>query len=98
MALQPGTTLGPYEILSLIGAGGMGEVYLAREQGLGRRVALKVLPPEFTHDAHRIARFEQEPTTAGWSTAGVDRWLPRWAPARPGSCTRPRRAGCRSRT
>ena len=64
MALQPGATLGPYEILSLIGAGGMGEVYLAREQGLGRRVALKVLPPEFTHDAHRIARFEQEARSA----------------------------------
>ena len=64
MALQPGATLGPYEILSLIGAGGMGEVYLAREVGLGRRVALKVLPPEFTHDAHRIARFEQEARSA----------------------------------
>jgi eukaryotic-like serine/threonine-protein kinase len=64
MALQPGATLGPYEILSLIGAGGMGEVYLAREQGLGRRVALKVLPPKFTHDAHRIARFEQEARSA----------------------------------
>jgi serine/threonine protein kinase len=64
MALQPGATLGPYEILSLIGAGGMGEVYLAREQSLGRRVALKVLPPEFTHDAHRIARFEQEARSA----------------------------------
>jgi eukaryotic-like serine/threonine-protein kinase len=64
MALQPGATLGPYEILSLIGVGGMGEVYLARELSLGRRVALKVLPPEFGHDTHRIARFEQEARSA----------------------------------
>jgi Protein kinase domain len=64
MALQAGTTLGPYEILSLIGAGGMGEVYLARELSLGRRVALKVLPPEFTRDASRAARFEQEARNA----------------------------------
>jgi eukaryotic-like serine/threonine-protein kinase len=64
MALQPGATLGPYEILSLIGAGGMGEVYLAREISLGRNVALKVLPSEFTHDPHRVARFEQEARSA----------------------------------
>jgi serine/threonine protein kinase/TolB-like protein/tetratricopeptide (TPR) repeat protein len=64
MALQPGAILGPYEIVALLGAGGMGEVYLAREQSLGRRVALKVLPAEFTHDVHRIARFEQEARSA----------------------------------
>jgi serine/threonine protein kinase/Tol biopolymer transport system component len=64
MALQPGTNLGPYEILSLIGAGGMGEVYLAREIRLGRRVALKVLPAEFTADPQRIVRFEQEARSA----------------------------------
>ncbi len=64
MTLQPGAILGPYEIVSLLGAGGMGEVYLARELSLGRRVALKVLPQEFTHDAQRIARFEQEARSA----------------------------------
>ena len=64
MALQPGTSLGPYEIVSMIGAGGMGEVYLAREISLGRNVALKILPSEFTHDAQRIARFEQEARSA----------------------------------
>jgi eukaryotic-like serine/threonine-protein kinase len=64
MALKPGTTLGPYEIISLIGAGGMGEVYRAREISLGRNVALKLLPPEFTHDAQRVARFEQEARSA----------------------------------
>jgi Tol biopolymer transport system component/predicted Ser/Thr protein kinase len=64
MALEPGSTLGPYEVLALIGAGGMGEVYLAREISLGRNVALKVLPPEFTHDAQRVARFEQEARSA----------------------------------
>jgi Tol biopolymer transport system component len=64
MALQPGAILGSYEIVHILGAGGMGEVYLARELNLGRRVALKVLPPEFTHDASRIARFEQEARSA----------------------------------
>src|SRR4029453_5589187 len=64
MALAAGTTLGPYEILSLIGAGGMGEVYLAREIRLGRRVALKMLPAEFTPDPQRIVRFEQEARSA----------------------------------
>jgi eukaryotic-like serine/threonine-protein kinase len=60
MALQPGATLGPYEILSLIGAGGMGEVYRARDTKLGRDVAIKILPRHFTSDPDRLARFERE--------------------------------------
>ncbi|HKC88252.1 MAG TPA: serine/threonine-protein kinase, partial [Blastocatellia bacterium] len=55
-----GECLGPYRILSPIGAGGMGEVYLARDTKLGRRVALKLLPAQFTTDADRVRRFEQE--------------------------------------
>ena len=60
MALTSGTKLGPYEILSFIGAGGMGEIYKARDTRLGRDVALKVLPPSFAADADRLCRFEQE--------------------------------------
>ena len=60
MALSAGTRLGPYEILSALGAGGMGEVYRARDTKLDRDVALKVLPPAFTADADRVARFERE--------------------------------------
>jgi len=55
-----GDKLGPYEILSLLGAGGMGEVYRARDSRLGRDVALKVLPSAFAHDAERMARFRRE--------------------------------------
>jgi eukaryotic-like serine/threonine-protein kinase len=60
MALTPGTKLGPYEIQAPIGAGGMGEVYRARDTRLGRDVALKILPEIFTQDADRLRRFEQE--------------------------------------
>jgi eukaryotic-like serine/threonine-protein kinase len=60
MRLTPGAVLGPYEILDAIGAGGMGEVYRARDSRLGRDVALKVLPGEVTGDADRLARFERE--------------------------------------
>jgi Tol biopolymer transport system component len=60
VALSSGTRLGPYEILSALGAGGMGEVYRARDTKLNRDVALKVLPPAFTADADRVARFERE--------------------------------------
>jgi serine/threonine protein kinase len=60
VALALGTRLGPYEILSAIGAGGMGEVYRARDTKLNRDVALKILPAAFALDGDRIARFGRE--------------------------------------
>jgi serine/threonine-protein kinase len=60
LALNPGTRLGPYEITALLGVGGMGEVYRARDTKLNRDVALKVLPDAFTSDADRLARFRRE--------------------------------------
>ena len=65
MTLSPGSRLGPYEILSPLGAGGMGEVYRAKDPRLGRDVAIKVLPPSFSADADRLRRFEQEARAAG---------------------------------
>src|SRR5262245_28225407 len=63
MPLAPGTHLGPYEILAPLGAGGMGEVYRARDGKLGRDVAIKILPEAFAADAERIARFQREART-----------------------------------
>src|SRR5438105_194655 len=60
MPLTPATRLGPYEIISQLGAGGMGEVYRARDLRLGREIALKVLPPEMSSSPERLARFERE--------------------------------------
>ncbi len=62
--MDPGTKLGPYEITEQLGAGGMGEVYLAQDSRLGRKVAIKVLPAEFASDPERLARFEQEARAA----------------------------------
>src|SRR5688572_25228263 len=63
--LTPGTKLGRYEIRSQIGAGGMGEVYRARDTELGRDVAVKVLPTTFSTDTDRLHRFQQEACAAG---------------------------------
>jgi Tol biopolymer transport system component len=65
MAIAPGSRLGPYEILAPLGAGGMGEVYRAKDPRLGREVAIKVLPASFSADADRLRRFEQEARAAG---------------------------------
>jgi serine/threonine-protein kinase len=64
MTLVAGTRLGPYEVVSTLGAGGMGEVYRARDTRLGREVAVKVLPDEFARDPERLRRFEAEARSA----------------------------------
>src|SRR5713226_2320822 len=63
MALAPGTKLGPYDIVAPLGAGGMGEVYRARDTRLERTVAIKILPAQFSTDSVRKQRFEREAKT-----------------------------------
>ena len=65
MKITEGTKLGRYEVRSLIGVGGMGEVYRAFDPKIGREVAIKVLPADFSADKERVARFEQEAQAAG---------------------------------
>jgi eukaryotic-like serine/threonine-protein kinase len=65
MSLPAASRLGPYEIVAPLGAGGMGEVYRARDPRLGRDVAVKVLPASFSNDPDRLRRFEQEARAAG---------------------------------
>ena len=60
MALASGTRIGSYEVVAQIGAGGMGEVYRARDTRLKREVALKILPDSFANDPERLARFQRE--------------------------------------
>src|SRR4029077_21132121 len=64
MGLTPGSTFGPYQIRSLLGSGGMGEVYRASDPKLNRDVALKVLPADLVQDAGRLRRFELEARSA----------------------------------
>ncbi len=80
MPLQPGTTLGPYQIESPLGAGGMGEVYKARDTRLDRTVAIKVLPEHVAADPDLKQRFEREAGTraCGEHWLSPDRWLLRW--------------------
>src|SRR6266550_3228062 len=59
-----GETIGPYSVLSTLGVGGMGTVYLAQDQRLGRRIALKLLAAQYTNDKDRLRRFQQEARTA----------------------------------
>ncbi len=64
MAIAPGTHCDRYEVLSVLGIGGMGDVYLAHDTRLGRKVAFKTLPAQFTTEAERVRRFEQEARAA----------------------------------
>ena len=65
MPFPPGTAIGRYEVVGWIGAGGMGQVYRARDPRLGREVAIKLLPESFASDRSRLHRFEQEARAAG---------------------------------
>ena len=65
MSLSPGTRIGPYEVVGLLGEGGMGQVYRARDAKLNRDVALKVLPALLADDPDRLARFQREAQVLG---------------------------------
>src|SRR5262252_1385669 len=62
--LLAGQQIGPYKILSSLASGGMGEIYVAQDTRLGRKIALKLLPPDFAKDQHRVRRFAQEARAA----------------------------------
>lgn len=88
MALEPGTPLGSFEISRMLGVGGMGEVYLAKDTTLGRDVAIKVMAEDFAEDPARQARFAREakmpaalaPADSDWKTAvQALEWLGRGA-------------------
>jgi serine/threonine protein kinase len=72
MALAPGTRLGPYELVGALGAGGMGQVYRARDIRLDRSVAIKVLPEDLAGDPARRARFEREVAVLSWNRHAHD--------------------------
>ena len=80
-SILPGSRFGPYEVKGVLGSGGMGDVYLARDERLGRQVALKVLPTGLTSDPNRLRRFEQEARTSGLAGivdsggAAADEWV-----------------------
>ena len=65
MQFEPGARIGSYEILAPIGKGGMGEVFRARDEKIGREVAIKLLPVSFAENEERLSRFEQEARSAG---------------------------------
>jgi eukaryotic-like serine/threonine-protein kinase len=71
MSLSAGTRIGPYQIVSSLGAGGMGEVYRARDSKLNREVALKILPEGFSSDLDRLARFRREAQVCAVPRLGI---------------------------
>lgn len=75
MAISPGTKLSPYEILAPLGAGGMGEVYRAKDTRLDRTVAIKVLPSHLSTDSERKQRFEREATVSATGEARSTTYL-----------------------
>lgn len=86
MPLVAGTRLGPYEIAAPLGAGGMGEVYRAKDTRLDRTVAIKVLPAQFSEDAERRERFEREARAVSSLNLSCSWCRPRRCP-RPSLCS-----------